>query len=91
MKDRNRYEISVLAKLWRRNLFGGKYEPLEKLMSDIPKENRNKAGKAFDNLHKDGLILLHKGGKCASINTKYKKKVRKILKGEIPDYILDLR
>ena len=91
MKDRNRYEISVLAKMWRRNLFGGKYEPLENLMSDIPKERRDTAKEVFEKLHKDGLIIYHKGEKCASINTSYKEEVKQILDGEVPDYILDLR
>lgn len=91
MADRNRYEISILGKLWRRDLFGGKYEPLEKLMSDIPSERRDEARNAFGKLHADGLIVFHKGKKCASINTNYKEEVREELKGEIPDYILDLR
>lgn len=91
MKDRNRWEISVLAKMWRRNLFGGKYEPVEKLMSDIPVERRDEAEESFERLHKDGLIIFHKGKKCASINTNYKEEIREILEGEIPDYILDLR
>jgi hypothetical protein len=91
MVDRNRYEVSVLAKMWRRNLFGGKYEPLEKLMSDIPTERRDKAREAFETLHGDGLIIFHKGKKCASINTNHKEEVREILEGEVPNYILDLR
>lgn len=89
--DRDRYEISVLAKMWRRNLFGGKYEPLEKLMSDIPAERRDECREAFERLHGDGLIIFHKGGSCASINTNYKEEAREVLEGEIPDYILDLR
>ncbi|MDY6789532.1 MAG: hypothetical protein SVV03_06250 [Candidatus Nanohaloarchaea archaeon] len=91
MSDYDRYQISVLTKLWRRNLFGGKYEPIEKLFSDIPKERRNEAKKGVEELRKDGLILYHKNGKCASIDTKHKSRVREILKGEVKDYILELR
>lgn len=43
MTDYDRYQVSMLAKMWRRDLFGGKYEPVEKLMSDIPKEKRDAA------------------------------------------------
>lgn len=89
--DCDRYEVSVLAKMWRRDLFGGKYEPLEKLMSDIPKDQRDKAREAFEKLHQKGLILFHKNQKCASIDTSRKEKVREVLRGEVPDYILQLR
>lgn len=91
MTEYGRYQVSMLAKMWRRDLFGGKYEPVEKLMSDIPTERRGGAKEGLEELHKDGLVRFHKGGDCASINTSYKKKIRRVLRGEVPDYILDLR
>jgi len=91
MKRYDRYQLSMLAKMWRRNLFGGKYEPVEKLMSDIPKERRKAADEGLEELHKDFLVIFHKGGDCASLNTSCKKELRKILEGELPDYILNLR
>jgi len=84
------YHVDVLTKLWRRGLFGGKYQPVEQVLSNTPRENHSDAREAIDELHQDGLIEYHKNGKCASINPSYKDEVRGILDGEIPDYVLDL-
>jgi hypothetical protein len=87
----DRFQVSILGKMWRRNLFGGKYQPVEKLLSDVPKEWRNKARQSLDRLHKDGLIQYHKSRACASINPPYKEEVREVLRDEVPEYVLDLR
>lgn len=86
----SQHQVDALAKLWRRGLFGGKYQPIEQVLSATPREHHDKAKEALDELHKDGMIVYHKNRKCVSINTRYKEKVREILRGEIPGYILDL-
>lgn len=84
------YHIDILTKLWRRGLFGGKYQPIEQILSHTPREHHADARNALDDLHQDGLIQYHKNRKCASINPRHKDDVRELLKGKVPDYILNL-
>lgn len=79
--------------MWRRNLFGGRYQPVEQLMSDIAEEFRSKARDGLDELHKEGLVQYHKNRKCASINPSHKDDVRDVLDSSehVPDYLTDLR
>lgn len=86
------YQVSILAKLWMRGLFGGKYQPVEQLFSDIPREHYDDARQALEELYKEGLVRYHKNRKCASINTGYKERVRTILQqaDDIPGYVPDL-
>lgn len=86
------YHVSILTKLWMRGLFGGKYQPVEQILSDIPREHHDEAREVLEELHQDGLIIFHKDRKCASINTHYKEKVRRILEqsDDVPGYIPDL-
>ncbi len=84
-------QASILAKMWRRNLFGGTYQPVEQVTSDIPDERTGLVDEALDDLHQKGYIQFHKNGACASINTSYKADVRKFLADYVEDYILDLR
>lgn len=86
------YHVSILTKLWMRGLFGGKYQPVEQLFSDIPRERYSDAREAMDDLHQDGLVVYHKKGNCASINPRYKDRVRTILREaeDVPSYVPDL-
>jgi len=83
-------KISILTKMWRRGLFGGKYEPIEQITSGIPDEQNKLVNDAFDELHQGGYIRYHKGEACASINTSYKSEVKEFLRGNVPDIIINL-
>lgn len=80
---------NMLAKLVRRGNVGGKYTPKEKIYSGIPKDSRGNLESLLDELHRKGLIEFHKGKKCVSINRRNKKKVKKYLEGEVPDFFWD--
>ncbi|MFC5133489.1 MULTISPECIES: hypothetical protein [Haloferacaceae] len=82
---------SILTKMWRRNLFGGTYQPVEQITSGIPDERSSTVNEAFDELHQQGYIQYHKNRTCASINPSYKEEVREFLSGHVADYILELR
>lgn len=84
------YHIDILTKLWRRGLFGGKYQPIEQILSNTPRQHHDEARQALDDLYKDGLIQYHKNRMCASINPSHKEEVKTVLRGKIPNYILDL-
>lgn len=89
--DLDECKASILAKMWRRGLFGGKYQPVEELASDVPDERSDLLDEALTDLYQRGFIRYHKDRKCASINTSYKEEVREFLSGHVEDYILDLR
>lgn len=82
---------AILTKMWRRDLFGGRYQPIEQLTSSIPDERSTTVSQALDELHQRGYIQYHKNRTCASINTRYKEEVRNFLADYVEDYILDLR
>ena len=82
---------AILAKLWRRGVFGGRYIPVEKALSKIPRHEWDRARENIDQMHKNGLIEFHKGKDCISINPSNKDEVKKVLKGYFPDYVLDMR
>lgn len=89
--DLDECKASILAKMWRRGLFGGKYQPIEKLASDVPDERSDLVNDALEDLHQRGFVRYHKNRACASINTSYKEEVREFLSEYVEDYILDLR
>jgi len=49
-------ENEVLAKLWRRGLFGGRYQPVEQALSSVPVEVRKRARELLGELKKEGLL-----------------------------------
>ncbi|MCJ7450806.1 MAG: hypothetical protein MUP58_03640 [Candidatus Nanohaloarchaeota archaeon QJJ-9] len=77
---------NMLAKLVRRGKVGEHYTPREKIYSGIPKEERGNLELLLDEMHQAGLIEYHKGKNCVSINRWNKDKVKKVLKGKVPDY-----
>ncbi|MFB6294718.1 MAG: hypothetical protein ABEI97_03080 [Candidatus Nanohaloarchaea archaeon] len=79
----------ILGKLWRRGLFGGRYQPVEQVVSAIPRELRGRARDRITALWRDGLLRRHKNGACVSIDPRRTDAVRQRLDGYLPDYYLD--
>ena len=80
---------NMLAKLVIRGNVGEKYTPKGKIYSGIPKHERGNLESLLDELFKDGYIEYHKGKNCVSINRHKKKKVKKYLKDEVPNFYWD--
>ncbi|MFB6100624.1 MAG: hypothetical protein ABEK16_05110 [Candidatus Nanohalobium sp.] len=84
--------ISLLTKMWHKGAIGMNYKPVEKLMSGIPSDQRGDAKEAMDELVQEGICAFRtgKGEKLAAILSEQVEKVREILRGEVPDYVLNL-
>lgn len=89
----SKYHISILTKMWKKEAIGMNYKPIQKLMGGIPKDQRDKAKDAIDDLVQDGIVAYRegKGEKLAAILSEQVETVRDILQGEVPSYVLDLR
>lgn len=86
----NRYERSILSKMWIKGCIGQNYEPVEHLMSDIPRDQWDKAKQAIESLKKQMIIGTKKGGNVAAIMSNKVEKVREIIKDDVPPSVLDL-
>ena len=85
-KDQN-LVIPILSKLYRRSLWGKSYTTIENSLSKIPKHNRGKAEEILEELIKEGLLQLHKGGSCVSLNPSAKQEIEDRLEDHLPDYL----
>lgn len=66
---------TVLHKLRRRGIWGGKYKPYDSVKRWIAgkvKDDGKRIEGILDELIKEGLLLSHKGGKTVSLNPKRK-------------------
>lgn len=71
-------KADILNRLFRRGCWGGRYLPVKSLVNWLGKQikkNGRRVRKAIDELHKDGLLLKHKGGETISLNTKRKREI----------------
>lgn len=84
--------ISLLTKMWHKGAIGMNYKPIQKLMGDIPSDQRGDAKQAMDELVQEGICAYRtgKGEKLAAILSDQVETVREILRGEVPSYVLDL-
>lgn len=92
MKDsiaREEKKIAILSKLARRNKIGMNYVPIEKTVSKIPSHARGNIGDIIDEMYKDGLLEYHKNKNCISLRPKAVPKVIKMIRDEVPDYIIE--
>ncbi|MDY6788780.1 MAG: hypothetical protein SVV03_02345 [Candidatus Nanohaloarchaea archaeon] len=92
--SQSRYEmkVSIAAKLWRNKFFGKSYTTIENALSKIPKHDRGKGKKAIDEMYKEGFLEYHKNREmpeCVSTNLNSIERVKKLLKGSLPDFLLD--
>ncbi len=85
------FKKAILSKLWRRGVFGGRYIPIEKALSKIPRHDWDKAKDVIEEMHREGLVQLHKNKDCISINPPNKDEVKKLLEGHLPDFVLERR
>lgn len=83
------YEISILAKLWHNNAIGKSYVSNKRVMSVFPSEERIKVKKRIGKLSDEGILSV-RNSNLVSINPQEIDRIRDILRGEVPDYVLDL-
>lgn len=78
--------VPILTKLFRRDLWGKSYTTIENALKKLPVHRHGEAKEEVQEMRQDGLVILHKGGKCVSLNPSAKEEIESILKDHLPDY-----
>ncbi len=88
-QDLRELKVAIASKLWRNKFFGDSYTTVENALSKIPQHDRGRGRDAIEEMTKFGLLEYHKNRKCVSISMQGINRVRKILRGVLPDFLLD--
>lgn len=71
-------KADIMNKLLRKNCWGAKYMPIDTLVNWLSKKVKRdgkRVGSLIKTLVQDGYLLLHKGGKTASLNPTMSKEI----------------
>jgi len=81
MRDLLAHKIRIIRKLNQWEAYGGAYKNIKRLKQGLPSYMRDMTiiNKAIKELHKEGIIILHKKNTCISLNTHEKDKIKKYL------------
>jgi hypothetical protein len=78
--------VPILTKLFRNDLWGKSYTTIQNSLSKIPNHDKGKGKEEIDKMEQDGLVQIHKGGECISLNTSAKKEIEDLLEDHLPDF-----